>query len=121
MDKEELKNRTKNFALRILKLSRTLNNNMQEKIIAKQILRSGTSVAANYRAALRGKSKADFISKLGIVIEEADETMFWLELIMEDKILRKELIENLYRENNEIVAIMVTTRNTAIKNKKSEI
>lgn len=119
MDSEYLKLRTKKFALRIIKLGKILNKDNVEKIISNQIIRSGTSVASNYRSALRGKSKADFISKLGTVIEEADETMFWIEIIIESDILDESVLGNLYKEANEIVSIMVKTRNTAIKNLKS--
>ena len=78
---EQLRKRTKAFALRIMKMTESLPNNTQGWVLGKQILRSGTSVGANYRAATRAKSRADFIAKLGIVVEEADETQYWLELL----------------------------------------
>lgn len=112
MNKEELKKRTKNFALRIIKLVNALPKNQTGLVIGNQILRSGTSVAANYRAVCRARSKADFISKLGVVIEESDETTFWLELIIESELLRPESIELLLKESNEITAIMVSSKNT---------
>jgi four helix bundle protein len=79
----ELKDRTKQFAVRIVKLFRSLPRTDEARIIGKQVLRSGTSVAANYRAVCRARSKAEFIAKVGVVVEEADETVFWLELLVE--------------------------------------
>ena len=81
MDEEELKQRTKKFALRVLKLVEALPKTIGGQVVERQLAKSGTSVAANYRAACRGRSKAEFISKLGIVEEEADESAFWMELI----------------------------------------
>jgi len=83
MDAEDLKERTKQFALRILKLVEALPNSLQGRTIAAQLVRAGTSVGANYRAACRGRSRAEFIAKIGIVEEEADESAFWLELIID--------------------------------------
>src|SRR6266571_1871525 len=88
MTEDELKKRTKQFALRILKLISALPNTTAGRTIGNQLARSGTSVPANYRAACRGRSKAEFISKLGVVEEEADESAFWLELIIEGGLLR---------------------------------
>jgi len=119
MDSEDLKLKTKKFALRIIKLTKALNRDNVERRIGDQVLRSGTSVASNYRAALRGKSRSDFISKLGTIIEEGDETMFWLEVIVEAGILEKRMVSDLYKEANEIVSIVVKTRDTALKNHKS--
>src|ERR1700690_2787194 len=82
-DLEALKARTKDFALRILRLYRSLPRTDEARILGKQLLRSSTSIGANYRAACRGRSRAEFIAKLGIVLEEADETVFWLELLQE--------------------------------------
>lgn len=115
MDSEVLKKRTKEFALRIIKLIDALPNTTAGKTIGKQVIRSGTSVAANYRAVCRARSKADFISKLGVVIEEADETAFWLEIIIESKLLKKELVDALLQEANEIIAIMVSSRMTSMR------
>jgi four helix bundle protein len=89
-----MKKRTKGFAKRIIELCRKLPYNREGRLIGNQIFRSGTSVAANYRAACRARSKADFISKLTIVEEEADETLFWLELIIEMEVLDKSLLTN---------------------------
>jgi four helix bundle protein len=86
----ELKQRTKLFAIRIVKLFRSLPHTPDAQTLGKQVLRSGTSVAANYRAVCRARSKAEFISKMGTVVEEADETVFWLELLNETDVLRPE-------------------------------
>ena len=91
MDAEDLKNRTKVFALRILKLAAALPNTIEGKTIRGQIVRVGTSVGANYRAACRGRSKAEFVAKLGVVEEESDESAFWLELIIEGNFLKRKL------------------------------
>ena len=113
MTEDELKKRTKQFALRILKLISGLPNTTAGRTISNQLARSGTSVPANYRAACRGRSKAKFISKLGVVEEEADESAFWLELIIEGELLKKSLVEPLWREANELVAIMTSSRKSA--------
>jgi four helix bundle protein len=115
MREEDLKKRLRNFALRILKLIDSLPNTVAGRAIANQLVRSGTSVAANYRAACRGKSRADFIAKLGIVEEEADESEFWLDIIIETKLLKASLVEPLRQEASEIVAIMVSSRKSAAK------
>ncbi len=117
MNEEDLKNRTKKFALRILKLIDALPKTTAGRTVAGQLVRSGTSVAANYRAACRGKSKPDFIAKLAIVEEEADESEFWLELIQESEMLKPNLVESLSQEASEIVAIMVASRKSAANNK----
>ena len=105
-----LKHRTKQFALRIIKLYQSLPPTGEAQAIGKQLLRSGTSVAANYRAACRARSSAEFHSKLSIVIEEADETLFWIELLQEADIVKPALLNNLYLENEEILKIVVTAR-----------
>lgn len=117
MDKEELKKRTKQYALRIIKLVRALPKTIDGKAIGSQLIRSGTSVAANYRAVCRARSRAEFISKLGIVIEEADESAFWLEIIIESGLMDKKLIISLLQETDELIAIMVSSSNSASKNK----
>ncbi len=89
MDKEGLKTRTKQFALRVMKLVEALPNNQGGRAIGSQLVRSGTSVGANYRSACRGRSKAEFVSKLNIALEEADESGYWLELIIEGNLLKK--------------------------------
>jgi len=117
MTPDELKDRTKHYALRIIKLVRALPQNQEGWVIGKQLLRSATSVGANYRAVCRARSMPEFIAKLGIVIEEADESTFWLELIIESKLINKKLIEPLLQETNEIVAIMVASVKSAKNNK----
>jgi four helix bundle protein len=114
--RDELKQRTKLFALRMIKLCQKLPNATEAQIIGKQMLRSATSVAANYRAACRARSNAEFHSKICIVVEEADETMFWLELLWEADIVKQELLQNLYQENEEILKIMVVSRKNSEKN-----
>ena len=109
MDRAEMTERTKQFVLRILKLCRALPNDPEGRVIRSQLIRCGSSVGANYRAALRARSKAEFRAKLGIVEEEADETCFWLEIIVEDQMLLATKVEALLQEANEIVAIVVTT------------
>lgn len=94
MNENDLLQRTKTFALRVIKLVNALPNNIAGRKIGDQLMRSGTSVASNYRAACRGRSKAEFIAKLGIVEEEADESALWMELIMESELMKKDLVEN---------------------------
>ena len=113
MGEQELKNRTKAFALRVMKLVGALPDGAVARTIGNQLIRSGTSVGANYRAACRGRSKAEFIAKLGIVVEEADETCYWLELIIDGHLLAANLVEPLLQEANELTAIMVASRKTA--------
>jgi four helix bundle protein len=117
MTKEEMKNRTKKFALRIIKLVEGLPKTKTGDVVGKQLLRRGTSVAANYRAACRAKSTSDFIAKLGIVEEEGDESMFWLEIIIESALMIKELVEPLLNEADEIVVIVVSLKKTTKDNK----
>ena len=116
MDQTELKNRTKLFAQRVVRLCRCLPENSEGRLIGNQIFRSATSVAANYRAACRARSTAEFVAKLGIVEEEADETLFWLEMIVDLQILDKELLAPLMQENDEIIAITVSTIKSTRKN-----
>lgn len=101
----ELKNRTKKFALRVIKVVEKLPKNTIGNEFGKQIFRSATSVSSNYRAACRAKSKKDFIYKLGVVLEEADETLHWLELITESETMKKSQLEDLMNETNQLVAI----------------
>lgn len=117
MDEVKMKKRAKEFAKRIIKLCRALPDNREGRLIGNQIFRSGTSVGANYRSACRAKSTRDFIAKLSIVEEEADETLFWLELISEMEILDGNLLEPLMKENNEIISIIVSSIKTTRKNK----
>ena len=113
MDQNELKKRTKQFALRILKLTAALPPTPEARAIRNQLSRSGTSVGANYRAVCRARSKAEFIAKMGTVIEEADESCFWLELIIEGDFLPQSKVDGLLKEANEITAIMTASRKTA--------
>ncbi len=117
MDKNELQKRTKKYTLRIIKLVKALPRTIEAKTIANQLIRSGTSVGANYRAVCRARSRAEFISKLGIVIEEADESAFWIEILIESNTLKEDLVKNLLKETNELIAIMVASKNSAFKNK----
>src|SRR5436190_8602635 len=102
---EDLKKRTKKFALRIIKLYRSLPAGKDSDVIGYQMLRCGTSVGANYRAACRARSQADFISKITIVEEESDESGYWLELIVESGLMKKERVIELLNEANELTAI----------------
>ena len=113
MSGPDLKVRTKAFALRIIHLVESLPKSRSAEVIGRQLLRSGTGVGANYRAACRAKSRADFIMKMKIVEEECDESMYWLELLMESKILRQELLINLQGEVNEILSVTVASIRTA--------
>jgi four helix bundle protein len=110
---EELWQRTKQFALRIIKLFRALPKTEEARVLGRQLLRSGSGVAANYRSACRARSRADFVSKIGITVEEADETAFWLELLVDAGIVRGARLENLLAEANELVRIFAATRATA--------
>ena len=110
---EELRNRTKRFALRIIRLFQHLARTTEAQVLGKQLLRSGTSVGANYRAAGRARSKAEFISKMGIVVEEADETLFWVECLIESGIVKPELLTDILAEANELVAIFAASQRTA--------
>jgi four helix bundle protein len=113
MDQEALKERCKALALRVMSVVGHLPQTIPGKVIADQLMRSASSVAANYRAACRARSRAEFVSKLSIVVEEADETVLWLELIMDGGLLPAERIRDLLAETNEITAIMVASRKTA--------
>ena len=117
MTEKELLQRTKTFALRIIKLVNALPNNTAGRAIGNQLIRSGTTVAANYRAACRGRSKAEFIAKLGTVEEEADESCLWLELIIESELMEEKLVINLLKEAREITAIMAASKMSARGNK----
>lgn len=113
MKHTDLKLRTKQFALRIIKLTQALPKSAVGKVVGNQLLRCGTSVGTNYRAACRARSRPDFVSKIGIVIEEADESCYWLEIIIDIKLLKKELVEPLLKEAGEITAIMITSGKSA--------
>lgn len=121
MDADDLKERTKEFALRIIKLVSALPKTIEGRAIANQVVRSGTSVAANYRATCRARSRNEFIAKLGLVLEETDETQLWLELVIAAKLLPAKRVKPLLNEANELVAIFVTSRKSASSNFKSAI
>ena len=112
MDSQQLKNRTKQFAIRIVKLYQALPKSEEAKVIGRQVLRSGTSVAANYRAVCRARSNAEFVAKIGIVVEEADETVFWLELLAETSIVKPARLTEMLREANELLAIFAASQRT---------
>ncbi len=112
---EQLRNRTKDFALRIVRLFRELPKKDEARMIGKQVFRSGTSVAANYRAVCRARSKAEFIAKMGIVVEEIDETVFWLELLVETRIIAEARMKSLLKEAQELLAIFAASHITARK------
>jgi len=110
---EELRARTKKFALRVIRLFKNLPRSSEAQILGRQLLRSGTSVGANYRAAGRARSAAEFSAKIGIVLEEADESVFWLECLIETGIVKRELLQDLLKEGNELVAIFAASYRTA--------
>lgn len=112
MDEQKFKERTKKSALRVLQLVEELPRSPAADVISRQLLRSATSIGANYRAACRGKSKADVISKLSIVEEEADESVYWLELLIESNIVSEARVTELLKEANEIVAMTVASIKT---------
>ena len=112
MNKDELKQRTKAFALRVMKLVEHLPKTNKGRVLGDQLLRSGTSVAANYRAACPARSTAEFISKPGNVLEESDENALWMELIIEDGLLPPKRVEALLTAANELTAIFFTARRT---------
>ena len=115
--KRERKRRTKEFALRVIRLVQSLPKGQMADVLGKQLLRSGTSVGANYRAACRAKSRADFISKMGIMEEEADESMYWMELLIESRLVRHDDVANLLDEADQLVAMTVSSIQTARSNK----
>jgi four helix bundle protein len=131
MNPEDMKVRTRGFALRIIRLAESLPNSSTAFVIRNQMLRCGSSVGANYRAACRAKSKADFISKMGIVEEEADETIYWMELLIDADIVKRPLVADLLNEADQILSIVVSSIKTAkglrsnpqsaISNQQSEI
>jgi four helix bundle protein len=116
MNENDLKNRTKQFALRIMKLVEALPKTTTGRAIGNQLVRSGTSVGANYRAACRSRSKAEFVAKIGTVVEEADESAFWLEIIIEGGLLKIDLVTPLRQEADELTAIFTASAHTAKQN-----
>ena len=116
MTSEQLKVRTKQYSLLIINLVEKLPVTTASRIVAHQIAKSGTSVGANYRAVCRARSDREFVAKMEIVLEEADETLFWLEIIMDKNWLERELAETVWKEGNELTAIFVSSLKT-VKNK----
>ena len=117
----DLKARTKAFALRVMRLADRLPCGRTADHLAGQLLRSGTSVGANYRAACRARSAAEFCSKLGVVEEEADESVFWMELLVDGGIVKKPLLDDLMREGRELLVITVASIKTARKKKVARV
>jgi len=118
---EQMKERTKKFALHVIRLCRALPRSSESSIIGRQLMRSATSVGANYRAVCRARSTPDFVSKLGVVLEEANESLFWIDLLVEARLASPDKIGMLRAEANELVAIFVTSLRTAKHSTKSEI
>ncbi len=119
MNQEQLKTRTKEFAKQVIGLCRELPHTQEGHLIGNQLFRAGTSVGANYRAACRARSQADFISKIGIVLEEADEALYWLEILYETSIVKVDCLTLLMSEANELIAIFVATLKTAKDRQKT--
>jgi four helix bundle protein len=113
MTREEMKERTKAYASRVVKLCSALPNNWIARTLGKQLLRSGTSVGANYRSVCRAKSTSDFINKLRIVEEECDESLFWMELLVENNLMKPARLAALMKETDELLAIIVSSSKTA--------
>jgi four helix bundle protein len=117
---EQLRVRTKEFAIRIVRLFQSLPKTDEARIIGKQVVRSGTSVAANHRAVGRARSRAEFVSRMGVVVEEADETAFWLELLIETSIIPEVRLRDLLTEANELLAIFAASLWTARQKRKRQ-
>jgi four helix bundle protein len=117
----DLKERTKKFALRVMRVVRSLPPGLEGRVIGHQLLRSGMSVAANYRAVCRARSRQEFLAKLAIVIEEADESAFWLELLVDADLVSESKLRDLRAEANQLVAIFNASRTTAKKGPHSTI
>ncbi len=120
MDEAAFKARTKQLALRVIRMVATLPKDEAADVMGRQILRSATAVGANYRAACRAKSTADMIAKLSIVEEEADETLYWLELFVESGLISESLLSSLMQETNEIVAMVVSSIKTLRQNQRQD-
>ena len=121
MTREEMKARTKAYANRVVKLCAALPVNWIAQTLGKQLLRSGTSVGANYRAVCRAKSNSDFINKLRIVEEECDESLFWMELLVENNFIKPVRLRELMKEANELIAIVVSSAKTARTSRDASI
>jgi four helix bundle protein len=112
-DSKDLKDRTKQFAVKVIRIVDKLPRSIAAEVIARQLIRAATSVAANYRAACRGRSKAEFIAKLQIVLEESDEAQYWLEMLLELEALDRQVLQDSIREADELTAIFVSALKTA--------
>ena len=110
---KELQKRTKQFALRVIRLAKALPPSPEGWVLGKQILRSGTTIGANYRAACRSRSRPEFAARIGVVLEEADETSYWLELLSESGMVKAELLRDLMKECDEFTRIFSASRRTA--------
>lgn len=108
-----LRDRTKAFAVRIVKLYRSLPRTVDAQVLGKQVIRCGTSVAANYRAACRSRSRAEWLARIGVVVEEADETVFWLEMLVDCGIVGRVPLQELLKEAHELSAIFPASQHTA--------
>lgn len=117
---EQMKQRTKQFALRVIRLVTSLPKGKVADVLGHQLLKSGTSVGANYRAACRARSRKDFCSKLGIVEEESDESTFWMEIISDSGLMKESLVKELLKESREITAIVVSSITTARRHEKKK-
>jgi four helix bundle protein len=117
MTKEEFRKRTMAFGLRAIRLVQSLTRNDVARVLGTQLLRAGTSVGANYRAAVRGRSRADFIAKMGIVEEECDEALYWMEMLVESKLVKPALVADLMNEGDQILSIVVSSIRTARRRK----
>jgi four helix bundle protein len=114
---EELRDRTKTFAIRIVRLFRALPRSIEAQVMGKQLLRCGTSVAANYRAVCRARSKAEFVARMGIVAEEADESVLWLEMLEETQTVSSQRLQNIMKEAKELAAIFSASQKTSRDNR----
>jgi four helix bundle protein len=117
MNPEELKARTRQFALRVIRLAESMPRGRTTDVLGKQLLRSATSVGANYRAACRARSRADFISKITVAEEEADESLYWLELISDSEMMKPDRLAGLIKEADELTAILTAAGRTARRNR----
>ena len=116
---QDLRHRTKSFALRIIRLYSSLPSSTVAQVIGKQVLRSGTSVGAHYREAYRSRSDAEFISKIEVALQELEETIYWLELLIESELVPKKRLKNLLQEASELIAIFITSVKT-VKQKRNQ-
>ena len=120
MRKEDLRGRTRLFALAVIRLVESLPKARTADVLGRQLLRSGTSVGANYRAACRARSASDFIAKMGLVEEELDESAYWMELLVEGRVAQMDMVEPLMRESDELLAITVSSIKTAKVRRESQ-